>query len=107
MLQQVTVFESGSGLGGVWRYDPRTESEDPLGQDPKRPRVHSSMYQHLRTNLPRDVMAFSDYPFHPSVMGSRSTDPRLFCSHNEVPGAAHKTSACAVTLCIKASVIQV
>ncbi|MEW5305259.1 MAG: hypothetical protein WDW36_007814 [Sanguina aurantia] len=81
---RVTVFESGSGLGGVWRYDPRTESEDPLGQDPKRPRVHSSMYQQLRTNLPRDVMAFSDYPFDPSVMGTRSTDPRLFCSHNEV-----------------------
>lgn len=66
----VTVFEAGNDVGGVWRYTSRT------GQD-----VHSSLYASLRTNLPRDLMAFSDFSFD----GSRSwVDSRRFCGHGEV-----------------------
>lgn len=42
-------------------------------------RVHSSMYANLRTNLPREVMSYTDFPFTQSW-----GDPRRFCGHNEV-----------------------
>ncbi|KAK9830413.1 hypothetical protein WJX72_011637 [[Myrmecia] bisecta] len=80
----VTVFEQGPGLGGVWKYDPQTEQDDPLGLRPDRQRVHSSMYARLRTNLPREVMAFLDFPFDALTMQGRSSDPRRFCGHEEV-----------------------
>jgi thioredoxin reductase len=56
----VTVFERSDTVGGIWVYTPETES-DPLGL--RGPRIHSSLYASLRTNLPRDLMAFTDYPF--------------------------------------------
>lgn len=47
---EVVVFEAGSEVGGVWVYTDETD-------------VHSSLYASLTTNLPRDLMAFSDYTF--------------------------------------------
>lgn len=41
-------------------------------------------YASLRTNLPREIMGFSDLPFTPEAMGARSTDPRRFPRHTEV-----------------------
>ena len=58
----VTLFEQSDRAGGIWVYDEETE-DDPLGQTPSR-RVHSSLYASLRTNLPRDLMAFTDYPLN-------------------------------------------
>ena len=58
---QVSVFEAASEVGGVWVYSAETE-DDPLGQTSSK-RVHSSLYDSLRTNLPRDLMAYSDYTF--------------------------------------------
>ncbi|MBX3706752.1 MAG: NAD(P)-binding domain-containing protein [Pseudomonadales bacterium] len=55
-----TVFEQSRRIGGVWVYSPDTEA-DPLGQHGQR--IHSSLYASLRTNLPRDLMAFVDFPF--------------------------------------------
>ncbi|KAG2443029.1 hypothetical protein HYH02_009444 [Chlamydomonas schloesseri] len=85
----VTVLEQSGGVGGVWRFDARTEA-DALGLDEHRPhkaRVHSSMYKHLRTNLPREIMSYSDFPFDSAVLGPRySGDRRRFCSHQEVLG---------------------
>ena len=52
------------------------------GQDPKRHKVHSSMYAKLRTNLPREVMAYTDFPF--DDLAGRSQDARRFPSHAEV-----------------------
>ncbi len=57
----VVVYESAERVGGVWVYRDEVE-DDPLGQVSSR-RVHGSLYASLRTNLPREVMAFSDFPF--------------------------------------------
>jgi len=57
----VCVFEQSSQVGGTWVHDTGVE-DDPLGLQSARP-IHSSMYDSLRTNLPRDLMAFMDYPF--------------------------------------------
>ena len=64
---KVTVFEAGSKVGGTWLYDAR-------------PGSHSSMYASLRTNLPREVMAFASMPFETSFAG----DKRRFPGHAEV-----------------------
>jgi len=80
---RVTVFEASDSMGGVWVLDPNTES-DPLGADAGRSLVHSSMYESLRTNLPREVMSYLDMPFIPEAMAGRSIDTRRFCGHEEV-----------------------
>ncbi|XP_047114251.1 senecionine N-oxygenase-like [Schistocerca piceifrons] len=53
----VTVFERGDQLGGTWVFTEKT------GLDVDGRPVHSSMYRSLETNLPKEVMAFPDYPF--------------------------------------------
>lgn len=75
----VVVYEKSDKIGGTWAYDPRVES-DPLSLDPNRKIVHSSLYQSLRSNLPRQLMGFSDYPFSTK----RNGDPRTFPGHEEV-----------------------
>ncbi|KAM3601033.1 uncharacterized protein V6R79_006387 [Siganus canaliculatus] len=64
------VFELTAKVGGTWCYDERVGT-----YDNGRP-IHSSMYRNLRTNLPKEVMMFPDFPF----------DPRLssFLNHDEV-----------------------
>ncbi|KAF3961679.1 hypothetical protein CMV_013724 [Castanea mollissima] len=73
----VTIFEKTNRLGGTWAYDPRVEP-DPLGLDPGREIVHSSLYQSLRVNLPKRLMGFLEYPF------TERKDPREFPGHEEV-----------------------
>jgi hypothetical protein len=63
---RVVVFEQGAGPGGVWVYSDDAE-DDPLGLSGTR--IHGSLYASLRTNLPRDLMAFIDYPFDASGGG--------------------------------------
>ncbi|KAL0425822.1 UNVERIFIED_CONTAM: Flavin-containing monooxygenase FMO GS-OX-like 2 [Sesamum radiatum] len=76
---QVSVYEKMDRLGGTWVYDPRVES-DPLGLDPDREVVHGSLYPSLRTNIPRQLLGFSDCPF-----GSRKNgDSRIFPGHQEM-----------------------
>lgn len=77
----VEIFEQSAGLGGVWDYTDDTE-DDLLGLDPKRKRVHGSMYANLRTNLPREVMGVSDFPFDTTFEGSH--DHRTYPLHGEV-----------------------
>nr|XP_043621945.1 flavin-containing monooxygenase FMO GS-OX5-like [Erigeron canadensis]XP_043621946.1 flavin-containing monooxygenase FMO GS-OX5-like [Erigeron canadensis] len=76
---EVVVLEKSHRLGGVWVYDPRTES-DLLGIDPDRDIVHATIYKSLRTNSPRQIMGFSDYMFQ----GKEYGDPRMFPGHEEV-----------------------
>lgn len=80
----VTAFEQNDNVGGIWDYKEECETEDLLGRNPNRRHVHSSMYSSLRTNLPRQIMSFSDFPFIPEVMGDQSHDSRRFPSHTEV-----------------------
>lgn len=76
---RVVVYEKSDRLGGIWVYNPRVES-DPLGRDPNREVIHTSLYQSLRTNLPRHLMGFSDYPFCVTKNGQLSNFP----GHEEV-----------------------
>lgn len=83
---EVAVFEQQPQLGGTWLYTDEVES-DLSARDPKRRRVHSSMYQGLTTNLPREIMGFSDFPFSTAVMmgsGRSSIDGRRFPCSEEV-----------------------
>lgn len=50
----------------------------------RRSGFRSSMYNSLRTNLPREVMSYTSLPFLPDYMGGRSVDPRRFPCHEEV-----------------------
>ncbi|GLT34086.1 hypothetical protein SLA2020_086290 [Shorea laevis] len=77
----VVVFERGNQVGGTWVYTPQVEP-DPLGLDPTRPIVVSSLYSSLRTNLPRECMGFRDYPF--IVRQDEERDPRRFPGHREL-----------------------
>lgn len=87
---RVAVFEQGNRIGGIWVYEESVE-DDLLGMNPLRKRLHSSMYAGLRTNLPREVMGYLDFPFDTQFSGapskntsSVSVDSRRFCSHQEV-----------------------
>ncbi|KAI4311658.1 hypothetical protein MLD38_036537 [Melastoma candidum] len=75
------VLEREGRVGGTWVYTPETNS-DPTGQDASRNAVHSSMYQSLRTNLPRELMGFRELPFLAGE--SWSGDARRFPGHEEV-----------------------
>lgn len=66
----VTVFEQANQVGGTWVYTEQT------GFDEWGLPIHSSMYKTLRTNLPKDVMAFPDFAF--------PRDGPSFISHSEV-----------------------
>ncbi|KAK2827948.1 hypothetical protein Q5P01_018982 [Channa striata] len=64
------VFELTGGVGGTWCYDERVGT-----YEDGRP-VHSSMYRDLRTNLPKEVMMFPDFPFDAQL--------KSFLTHQEV-----------------------
>ncbi|KAL0395321.1 UNVERIFIED_CONTAM: Flavin-containing monooxygenase FMO GS-OX-like 4 [Sesamum latifolium] len=78
---KVVVYERENQIGGTWAYTPEIET-DPVGFDPTRNIVHSSLYASLRTNLPREVMGFRVYPFVASRKPGR--DGRRFPGHGEV-----------------------
>lgn len=77
--QEVVVYEKSNQIGGIWVYNPQVES-DLLGLDPNREIVHGSLYYSLRTNLPRHLMGFTDYPFTIRKNG----ELRDFPGHEEV-----------------------
>jgi len=52
------VFEQTGTVGGTWVYNQQT------GKDEWGEHIHSSMYKNLKTNLPKEVMAFPDFPFN-------------------------------------------
>ncbi|KAH0674585.1 hypothetical protein KY284_025672 [Solanum tuberosum] len=76
---RVVVFEKSNQLGGLWVYNPRVET-DLLSLDPNREIIHSSLYKSLRTNLPRQLMSFSDYSFDCAENENRLN----FTGHEEV-----------------------
>jgi dimethylaniline monooxygenase (N-oxide forming) len=54
---EVIAFEQNDTVGGLWNYTDET-GRDEFGND-----VHSSMYQNLLTNIPKEIMAYPDFPF--------------------------------------------
>jgi hypothetical protein len=64
---EIVVFERSSQIGGVWVYAETTDR---------------SMYASLRTNLPRDLMAFRSFPF--DSRGSGDDEGQRFPSHRAV-----------------------
>ncbi|CAK1596581.1 unnamed protein product [Parnassius mnemosyne] len=52
----VDVLEQAAQLGGTWVY---TEN---VGYDDFGLPIHTSMYKSLRTNLPKEIMGFPDFP---------------------------------------------
>ena len=68
---QPVIFEASPELGGVWRYQPQTK-----------PKQHP-MYKNLRTNLPKELMAFREFPFSSSSTSFSSTETS-FVSHAHV-----------------------
>lgn len=53
---QVDILEQASQLGGTWVYTEKTGYDD-FGLP-----IHTSMYKSLRTNLPKEIMGFPDFP---------------------------------------------
>ncbi|XP_076145846.1 uncharacterized protein LOC143128054 [Alosa pseudoharengus] len=51
------VYEQTKYVGGTWVYEERVGSYN-TGVP-----IHSSMYRDLRTNIPKEVMSFPDFPF--------------------------------------------
>uniref|UniRef100_A0A6P7FIB3 Flavin-containing monooxygenase n=1 Tax=Diabrotica virgifera virgifera TaxID=50390 RepID=A0A6P7FIB3_DIAVI len=64
------VFEMAEGLGGTWIYT------DDVGEDKYGFPVYSAMYKNLRTNLPKEVMGFPDFPV--------ASDKKSYLTQNEV-----------------------
>lgn len=56
LVSRVVVLEQSKKLGGTWVY---TET---VGYDTFGLPVHTSMYKSLRTNLPKEIMGFPDFP---------------------------------------------
>ncbi|KAI0520605.1 hypothetical protein KFK09_008081 [Dendrobium nobile] len=78
---RVVVFEKTNRIGGTWVYNPHADS-DASGLDPDRRVAQGNLYSSLRTNVPRLLMGFSDYPF-PDPEDSFG-DPRAFPGHAEI-----------------------
>ncbi|KAK1373409.1 Flavin-containing monooxygenase [Heracleum sosnowskyi] len=76
---KVVVLEQNHDVGGQWLYEPNVEGEDPLGKCTTL-KVHSSMYNSLRLNSPREIMGFSDFPF----LVKKGRDTRRFPGHREL-----------------------
>lgn len=53
---EVIAFDKQDSLGGAWIYT------DEIGIDKNGVEVHSSMYQNLITNLPKEIMQFPNFP---------------------------------------------
>ena len=51
------VFEQRPGPGGVWRYQTNQETTNSDAH------TTTPMYRNLRTNLPKECMAFREFPF--------------------------------------------
>jgi hypothetical protein len=64
------VLEQGDAMGGVWNYRDETAATKP-------------MYRHLRTNLPKEIMAFRELPW-PNLEPNAS-----FVTHRQVLDYLH------------------
>ncbi|XP_029033970.2 senecionine N-oxygenase-like isoform X2 [Osmia bicornis bicornis] len=77
---EVVCYEKTDQVGGTWVY------REEVGLDRYGLPIHTSMYKNLRTNLPKEVMGYPDYPV-PSVPESYLTREQMlnflvsYCDH--------------------------
>src|SRR5690349_2515718 len=67
---EVIAFEQSDKIGGTWVLTDGSET-DKNGLP-----VHSSMYEGLRTNIPKEIMSYPDFPY--------KTSERSYISSEEV-----------------------
>jgi hypothetical protein len=69
----VTVLEQDTALGGVWKYS-------------KPDNKHHPMYRGLRTNLPKEVMGYREFPWNMDVIDGKvpSSTPSSYVAHTQV-----------------------
>lgn len=67
----IVIYEQTKFVGGTWNYN------ETVGLDEDGHRIHSSMYKHLRTNIPLNVMEFPDF-------ASKQGNSEGFVGHREV-----------------------
>ncbi|KAG8039044.1 hypothetical protein G9C98_003351 [Cotesia typhae] len=75
-VTEVVCYEKTNQVGGTWVYTPE------IGVDHYGLPIHSSMYKSLRTNLPKEVMGYPDFP----IPENDKTKPE----ENQVPGSSTK-----------------
>tara|TARA_Y100000588_G_scaffold202968_1_gene216761 strand:+ start:80 stop:1333 length:1254 start_codon:yes stop_codon:yes gene_type:complete len=78
---EIQVFEKLDKVGGIWQYSEEVE-DDLLGQN-SCTAVHGSLYASLRTNLPRKLMAFLDFPFEPKKVDSQFVGHKVVLEYLE------------------------
>jgi Flavin-binding monooxygenase-like len=66
----ITVLEKDNDVAGVWNYQSTNTKNRP-------------MYRNLRTNLPKEIMAYREFPWPP-------TNEKSFVSHYEVAQYLHQ-----------------
>ncbi|XP_064536619.1 senecionine N-oxygenase [Drosophila montana] len=67
---EAVAYEQDSEIGGTWVFSeemPKDENDE----------VHSSMYEGLRTNLPKEVMGYPDYPYPAEIEESFITSQQV------------------------------
>ncbi|KAI5734386.1 hypothetical protein M8J77_005842 [Diaphorina citri] len=55
---ELVIYEQTDRVGGTWVYTPQVGIDENTGLP-----VHSSMYENLRTNLPKECMEFPDFKY--------------------------------------------
>jgi dimethylaniline monooxygenase (N-oxide forming) len=68
---EVIAFDKSPEIGGEW-YSTLRVGKDKYGVD-----VHSAIYESLITNLPKDIMTFSDFPYDESEKESYMTPDKV------------------------------
>jgi hypothetical protein len=57
------VLEKGDTIGGVWNYKPKNQDSQQQNGNSNGNSNVSPMYRGLRTNLPKEIMAFREFPW--------------------------------------------
>lgn len=65
------VYEQTGKIGGIWNY---TEA---LDYDEEGIPVHTVMYEDLKTNLPKELMEYRDFPYDKSIKESYLMQPEV------------------------------
>ncbi|KRX64719.1 Flavin-containing monooxygenase FMO GS-OX-like 9, partial [Trichinella sp. T9] len=60
----VVVYEILDRVGGTWNYT------DQVGEDIRNETRHPVLYKNLKTNLPKEIMGFPDFPFKNTIKES-------------------------------------